>query len=120
MKAEELRIGNFVKYKEEIIKLGTFDYSSFTYEKDKTLNYIVGAFKSLQPIELTEEWLLKMGFEKDHLYFSKGSFHYHMHGIVFIGNDHVSSGHVDSYLKTVHQLQNLYFALTGEELTIKN
>lgn len=111
LKASELMLNNYILRNGELFQVDEDTYSDMAYFARED---------TFEPMELTEVWLLKFGFEKDHLYFSKDSFHYHMHGIVFIGNDHVSSGHVDSYLKTVHQLQNLYFALTGEELTIKN
>lgn len=87
-------------------------------------------------IPLTEEWLLKFGFEKEPMAYSRNI-------DLFGGGKKLSfSGDylylVDSEKKNttptdiitiwnkdvikqfyVHQLQNLYFALTGEELTIK-
>lgn len=78
-------------------------------------------------IPLTEEWLLKFGFEKgvDNVYFIKTK-HFYLKIFQSIGHALCS---VDKYskaikinddIKYVHQLQNLYFALTGKELTIKN
>ena len=68
-----------------------------------------------KPIPLTEEWLLKFGF--DSMFSGAG---YHKNGVE-IGNNH--NGFyilATSYqIEFIHQLQNLYFALTGEELTIK-
>ncbi len=78
---------------------------------------------NLTGIPLTEEWLVKLGFknigggeyEKDRFIFRKqqrdiviSGFEYDYNGILISANDY-----------HVHQLQNLYFALTGEELTIK-
>ena len=74
-------------------------------------------FISFEPIPLTEEWLLKCGFEKDEI-------------IVFYRKDETSStfiidfnfvcllGYSHVKIHSAHQLQNLYFALTGEELQI--
>ena len=69
----------------------------------------------IKPIPLTEEWLLKFGFKKDNnftwvnlemeLMQREDGFW------IWLG--------ADLYLEHVHQLQNLYFALTGEELIIK-
>lgn len=112
MKAEHLRIGNLV-YREN---------SKLINQKNevyKIENVNLQSAQKYEPIPLTEEWLLKMGFEKDGKYYSKGSFHYHEFGHIFIGNDHVSSGHVDALIKYIHELQNLYYALKKKELTIK-
>jgi len=78
----------------------------------------------VKPIPLTEEWLLKFGFEKQiaddinyHFdWWEKGEFNegfvwQHDKGFCF----NFGYGHDLDY---VHTLQNLYFALTGEELTI--
>jgi len=75
---------------------------------------------SLSPIPLTEEWLLKLGFERlpntmTYNYSSKC-------GSVSVfkmpnGNFFADGFIKDVRLKSVHQLQNLYFALTGEELS---
>ncbi len=118
--SKDFRIGNLVNFGSRFYVVDKIEKEFVTIVNPKRENnYAILDYDSISGIELTEEWLLKLGFEKDHLYFSKGSFHYHTHGIIFIGNDHVSSGHVDSYLKTVHQLQNLFFSLCGEELKIK-
>src|SRR5690606_20187688 len=92
-------------------------------------------YDSFEPIPLTEEWLLKFGFKKD----TKGSvsiqFNY---GVNPITKDYMmqliwlktipdyeleecpfyKNGHFK--IKHVHQLQNLYFSLTGEELKLKD
>lgn len=79
----------------------------------------------IEPILLTEEWLLRFGFEKDY-----NSWILKINGgrIAIIPqadyyNFAIWSGlgmHDDyafiSQIKFVHQLQNLYFALTGNEL----
>lgn len=78
------------------------------------------------PIPLTEKWLGSFGFEKDNETYSWGilvplekcDF---MFQIEVFANDpsfyYLSKCHE---IKYVHQLQNLYFALTGKELEIKN
>ena len=81
-----------------------------------------------EPIPLTEEWLLKFGFEKGwnqydkHDYYAKDCW-----GKIRIDNGYLEpaeyyflDGIRDSYkIKYIHQLQNLYHALTGEELKVK-
>lgn len=74
--------------------------------------------EDLQPIPLTEEWLVKFGFEQynntNHYYYSNESYIVKINsefGYLFYSIDHKP-------IKYVHQLQNLYFSLTGEELEI--
>ena len=79
----------------------------------------------IQPIILTEEWLYKFGFEENGVdkkenekyrkYWSEGKFD--VYKIISFYLDNNKSHEPD--IKYVHQLQNLYFALTGEELTLK-
>lgn len=78
---------------------------------------IVGEF-FFKPIPITEEWLLKLGFTQSpafkNLYFI-GTFLNITLGnkIMFEINDQIISE-----IKYVHQLQNLYFALTQKELAV--
>jgi len=120
MKASELRIGNLVNGPKqnaaypviEISELSVriqFDNGNDWYGRDQ-----------LHGIPLTEEWLLKFGFE-DHKVFDnligykKNEVEIHVYEELFClaNNEYAKS------LNYLHQLQNLYFALTGEELTIK-
>ena len=105
MKAEELRIGNWVFNK--------------AHER-KQLNEIYTDCSIYDPIPLTEEWLLRFGFkcfDIDEIgTYKKGVF-------VLVPNakTHFTctySGRMLRFITCVHQLQNLYFALTGQELTI--
>ena len=109
MKAHELRIGNYAIFGnnanstiEEIVAINNTDWF---YEGKKywleTKNLEGELLKDFRPIPLTEEWLLKFGFERTY----NSQFRYFGHYIK---------------IKYVHELQNLYFALTGQELTIKN
>lgn len=136
MKATELRIGNLVTIdnpefwkgiKGNVLEVNginiasSLDFPKSTHSisvRDEKFTY--SQFNEfIKPIPLTEEWMLKFGFEKDGDYFSLGNFHYHLPSCLFYsGNDHVSGGNADAIIKYVHQLQNLYFALTGEELQI--
>ncbi|AZA91146.1 Uncharacterised protein [Chryseobacterium nakagawai] len=74
-----------------------------------------------EPIELTEDWLLKMGFEKlVHKYYKLGDYSVSMpkDEIRFIICNYMESP-PSVKIKHVHQLQNLFHSLCGEELTIK-
>lgn len=73
------------------------------------------------PIPLTEEWLIRFGFEKNsknNYYHDKLNYLYQS-GNVFLDDGNDSGWSVGLKIEYVHQLQNLHFGLTGEELTIK-
>lgn len=105
MKATELRIGNWV--------------NDFAMESHQVIHLTKDKIILETPIPLTEEWLLKFGFKHDGYdywnardeYFELAQYPtYFMHSI----NCHEYDDGVE--IKYVHQLQNLYFALTGKEL----
>ncbi len=118
MKANELRIGNLITIdsltdgSSNIVVCDTFHL----IEMNNTIKY------QYNPIPLTEEWLIKFGFDykiksdycKWYLW-SKET----QKGIELYEEDYGYIFNEDVNIKHVHQLQNLYFALTGEELTIK-
>jgi hypothetical protein len=135
MKANEFRIGNYIQIEEvseekesgekyiirdyEVIEVDSEIIRNFE-ENDNFLIY------KYSPIPLTEEWLFKFGFVKQLHEYIKGDyclsliydttswllaeFDYNTDAFVYIGTN----------LDYVHQLQNLYFALTGEELIINH
>jgi hypothetical protein len=81
-----------------------------------------------KPIPLIEEWLLKFGFELEYemLYVKKTiggrSMAFRKVNKAFYTNEPIKEFYRwDSVcdIEYVHQLQNLYFALTNQELTIK-
>lgn len=113
MKNTELRIGNILNYTtaEGDILPAIIDWQDLKWisEDPEGFNLVH------TEIQLTEEWLLKFGFNKNitiDLYptFNKGVINVN-DGIVYI----VNFGFVN-HIKYVHQLQNLYLSLTGEEL----
>lgn len=111
MEAKDLRIGNIVLHKGvgHIVTGATIVYQKSTYK--------------CEPMPLTEVGLLKLGFKLTSFpldtYSTKPC--YYKMGIKVRINVvrffvKLESHRID--LKYVHELQNLYFALTGEELTI--
>ena len=115
MKASDLRIGNWVN-----IFLNDVDYNTIQIKVDD-LYYIIQKNGVYEPIPLTEEWLEKFGFDikdKNRLDWVKGAFNLERS---YEDNNkfwfEVYSHYIP--LDYVHQFQNLYFALTGEELIIK-
>ena len=126
MKASELRIGNWI-YNNKYVQVTS-----------KMIDLFNNELYDLLPIPLTEEWLVKFGLE-GHDYtcpeygtvFKNEEFTLDLDeysqlviqtdfsfGISDLrGNDNVAFS--NDILDSVHKLQNLYFALTGEELKIK-
>ena len=107
MKANELRIGNYVNWIDGKIQEIT---GKDIHWKEKNDNTELSPF-DFAPIPLTEEWLLKFGFRESNKYLFKYKLGLKKRGDNYF-YDNIS-------IKHVHQLQNLYFALTGEELTLK-
>jgi hypothetical protein len=115
MKANELRIGNWVEHNQP--KRGYY-----TTVQESTFS--VNVEKLFKPIPLTEEWLLKFGFlhslRLDDFMFKKGNdcFQIQPYKEGFSNSVLYNDMEIVDRLQHVHQLQNLYFDLTGEELTI--
>jgi hypothetical protein len=116
MIANELRIGNLIKFSEDgtIFTVGSIEERGFTVQNDEETTWIEA--EEFEPIPLTEEWLLKFWFISNPYEdrYEKGSIH--IECIKTKGETYLWIENMP-HIKYVHQLQNLYFALTGEELT---
>ena len=114
MNATELRIGNLVYCTQDHVNINITP-SDFQ---------IAGQF---EPIPLTEEILLKCGAKLNNYLWHEIKIKPFGNIVVEIDNYKVIAelvqerGYTLAYppLDYVHQLQNLYFCLTGEELTIE-
>lgn len=131
----ELRIDNLVlNNHKELHRISINDFSVYRHPQ-------MGGDYGLYAILLTEDWILKFGFTKwessrygnkytigifDWGFTIENSFD---KGKWFFGHEYYDSPHEnENYksmnfcfdLKYVHQLQNIFFALKGEELTISH
>ncbi len=79
------------------------------------------------PIELNEDWLLKFGFESNNVAYKIDNdrfvfelYFYDAWNLCYVEKSKFGNGSVElsGYWK-IHELQNLFFAITGEELKIK-
>lgn len=113
IKANELRIGNILKHKrgESFVVTGSI----------LAIMDLKNDLSAILPIYLSEEILLKLGFIshkrkgicQKYVLFVLGDFSYNTLSDKFYILDR---GDWFIQPKYVHQLQNLYFALTGQEL----
>jgi len=128
MTAQELRIGNWVSYRGEkegvVSSIGSNGFE--TIRVFNTLPFGSSDLEEYEPIPLTEEWLLRFGFEVAKAYdsinrYSKGKFELYScpNPDNWAYEYAIMVGKISIELKHVHQLQNLYYALTGEELEYK-
>ena len=127
MDAKELRIGNWILDHEADPKK-TIYYQVEEIQRlsnNKSLNQTLGVTYrkgscwtcDVEPIPLTEEWLVKFGFDNLGDYgWGIGYFHIRFRNI---HKFHFPLENRLVRIKYVHQLQNLYFALTNEELKLK-
>ena len=120
MNAKEVRIGNYLKQITHsfngVVRLSAYHFETI---EDNEIDVF--------PIPLTEEWLLDFGFKKN----CNNNYQINYNqvcGLSITISDYKSwlcnlsstTFYELSNCKFVHQLQNLYFALTNEELTIKD
>ena len=114
MDAKELRIGNNIEHNGIVCEVLSIDDEWLQLDNDQLNTKI----KDCKPIPITEEWLLKLGFKQNGEWYEIGNF--------YIDSTNYQCGienpkNIYNRLKKVdyvHHLQNLYFALTGEELTL--
>lgn len=121
MKAQDLRINNYLDFEGKPHKVSAI-------HGDNTIRFLVpyggsiGCFSiknpDIKPIPLNEEWLLKFGFVKSTHWFEleNTSISLNLNQYILEFNDAYQESKMPVY---VHQLQNLYYALTNKELTIK-
>lgn len=113
MEATELRIGNYYQENGKIYTAEYYDIANLV--RCETMEYV----SDMQSIPITEELLLKFGLADEFIvkdckielyqHFADDSIWFFNIGNTF-----------SVEIKFVHQLQNLYFALTNEELKLVN
>lgn len=132
IKASELRIGNHImsdrEYFDEPVFGVVYQVSEagicFNYNEKGEQRGISNPLKNILPIPLTEEWLLKFGFVASNQNESTALWDYvdlktgwfgliEKDGYYKFASPSTSFG---TQFHHVHQLQNLYFSLTGKEL----
>jgi len=123
MKKSELKIGNYLSYKWDpivgkpalltVVEI-KYDFARVEYLFEDKLKTDLISFSELEGKTISEYWLMKLGFEIGHPgYYNKGELVITVEGQVYFGESEVWIAEINF----VHQLQNLWYALTGEDLT---
>lgn len=98
------------------------------YENEILSHDLIDYYESIEPIPLTEEILLSLGFEKFHegmdKYYKQREWENNIDMISIFNGQFIYLNGFHRYteiavVKYLHQLQNLYFALCGKELELK-
>lgn len=117
MKAEELRLGNWVhdgsRFPMQVG--GIFEDVVYLDFEGNEGNVLECRIEDLQPFEFSNEWLERFGFEKreNSSIWHKGNFICFPEAKIFYWR--MEAVYLD-LLEYVHQIQNIHYALTGEEL----
>jgi len=118
MEINELRYGNWIMSKSSSIPFEVY-IGDFEPIFDNPEHYF--------GMPITKEWLLKFGFTESNLDVDNTWLNLRYRFLNFASDESVNFEKVyltinkmEVVCKHVHQLQNLYFALTGEELTCKS
>lgn len=128
MRKEELRLGNYAKFKDKEVIVFTLGerFMEYAIEKDDEFIYCE-AYEDIEPIQITEEILLKIeGVEKDKnqpdRYILKDTYYtfeiedgYWEHPCI----DIMKNGVYIICVEFLHELQNTMFWLLKEELKIE-
>jgi hypothetical protein len=134
MEAKELRIGNYVHHnKGWSYRCCDGDFDFIWNESDwHALGECTLDLSNIKPIILTEYWLVKFGFKKEMdgswvlnnlAIFLDKRIKENVYLMIIEGGvfgSELWNELQNLKLKHVHQLQNFIFALTNQELTIKN
>ena len=126
MKKEELRFGNCyqsviwnVPVKCDLTDLYNLSANADGADDDPPID------EMFEPIPLTEEWLIKFGFKlKKKLQTSRSytlsgiNIEVYVHGRLPHPIQRIDYCECQYDIKSVHQLQFIYFALTGKELMV--
>lgn len=135
MEPTELRIGNFIQYNSPDHSICFDLVVGINYSDDFHVHMVELHGRTpiningISPIPITPEWLERLGFERK--YKNENTIHWvkfsakHLSFVItecssLFGMEYNAYGadHCPQIFH-IHQLQNLYHALTGQELTVK-
>ncbi len=124
---KDIRVGNYIKDRgNKILKINKIIFSpiqnTYIIEQNNTINNqevhpLTEYLNNLKPIKLNDIWFKRLGFEKTNIEYVKGNFKWKLYNgkVLFT---YGMCGYFETEIMYVHQLQNFYYILTGQELSI--
>lgn len=128
---KELRVGNFVRLNNaehwpsltgqefQVVSIHQ-EFAGLINNADRE-TLLSQFYIFIEPIELKQAWLVKMGFvtclDCMLIRFEQYNIKY-LHGVISAGRIDEESMFYLRHINYVHQVQNLHFLLTGEELSL--
>ncbi len=133
LEAKDLRIGNLVygvsdgqKILSDVVSLDSVNLTEHPIWLISKYNQTSDEYESVEPIPITEEWLLKLGFKEQNTEigsrFRKKNFYIAKNTDFDFYLKDVKSGiyiHLTK-LDFVHELQNIWYCLNGKDLKIND
>lgn len=128
---KELRIGNLLKCGDKIVEVEDIGDTGINLQWMHEMSGFDYDYGQLAPIELSPEWLEKLGFNR----FANGAYHRnemrtwriwyddYEKAVTYCTDIYQELGHavyLPIRLEYVHQLQNIYFMMNEVELELKN
>lgn len=134
--ANELRVGNLVYWKDDklfheirsVSKDQIHPIELIERDYERNVNYAHSCkLEDLNPAPLTPRILMSAGFKYLHRVFLKNfddpidlTICFDKDGHAYFCGENIHVHNVNLNIQYVHQLQNLHFAITGEELKLNN
>lgn len=125
MKHTDVRVGNIINFfdDESWFKIKNIDSDGLGFEVKNSEEDTWIECTRFYGVKLTVEVLVKLGFNKveDHYCYPINNDNWNCFAldIGYGGYPYLIVGDNEFTIKYLHQLQNLYFSLTGEELTME-
>lgn len=124
MTTQELRLGNYVLHNGNKCIITAIDYDEV--QVDEQGIYMRLPIEDIEPIPLTKKLMTQLGFEEDRIV----GFVYSKDSLIHVNlakpdksykNIHSGWASVTLFIhcKYLHELQNAFYAITGEELEVK-
>ena len=125
IQSNELRIGNWISLHGQIIDVDGISMGCINPMWTSGETFYDGYVKDAEPIPLDESWLIRAGFENIGMNVWSNNSDYNVDFDSMLGSQLrlKTSDNYDLFgpiFFHVHQFQNLFFALTGTELTFKD
>ena len=124
MRAEDIRVGNYVDYEcttHCIVDINSIGCGSYWLNGNNPEDYYTHLYRDIKGIPITDDWLIRFGFKLNECDNYELAYLFEINSTFTIINEDRGYFYIDARnneLEYVHQLQNLYFALVGKELVL--